>query len=258
MISYLIQSIGRCLERSQNFKEQIIPILLHLLQSENREILSESLIQMKLLVQHDPQISKKVISSIQSMDWMDIKSIESRACIIWLFGEFHQALRNQAPDILRVLLINFTQEDILVKYQILNFAAKLFAQKGNESVVGLLFQYVCNLSAFDSSYDLRDRCRTLKALLSNNGSPTLRQYALPLVRCPKPSPIISVSFDPDLFLGSLSHCMNRAVENYCELKPWNEKIDPVGVSARNIKSTKQEVKRNFFFSKTFDMKLIFF
>lgn len=172
------------------------------------------------------------------MDWMNIQSVESRACIIWLFGEYNKVLGNQAADILRILLLDFTKEDILVKKQILNFSAKLFATKGNtDNVVGLLFQYACQLSSFDLCYDLRDRCRTLKFLLSKSTDNIIfQQHALQLVCAVKPSPSINVSFDPNLFLGSLSNAFDKTIDNYRPIKPWSEEIDSVGLSARNIKT----------------------
>ena len=200
----------------------MIPILLRLLHHRDAEIVSQCLIEIKKLVQHDPQHATSVIKRIRSMDWQEISSVEPRACIIWMFGEYCSALQAQAPDTLRILLKNFTKEDTQVKQQVLNFAAKMFARIGNRvPVVASMFQYVCKLCSYDLSYDLRDRSRMYEGiLLSTNES--IRQNFLSLVCCTKPSPIVSAPFDSSLFLGSFSQALNCSIPGHRTIEQWSE------------------------------------
>lgn len=50
----------------------------------------------------------------------------ARASILWLIGEYCERVPKIAPDVLRKTAKSFTNEDDLVKLQILNLGAKLY------------------------------------------------------------------------------------------------------------------------------------
>lgn len=50
----------------------------------------------------------------------------ARASILWLIGEYCERVPKIAPDVLRKTAKTFTNEDDLVKLQILNLGAKLY------------------------------------------------------------------------------------------------------------------------------------
>lgn len=50
----------------------------------------------------------------------------ARASILWLIGENCERVPKIAPDVLRKMAKSFTNEDDLVKLQILNLGAKLY------------------------------------------------------------------------------------------------------------------------------------
>ncbi len=56
-----------------------------------------------------------------------IKIPAARSAIIWILGEFqnHASIALMAPDALRMLAKDFKSEDVSVKSQIVNLAAKL-------------------------------------------------------------------------------------------------------------------------------------
>lgn len=59
----------------------------------------------------------------------------ARASILWLIGEYCEHVPKIAPDVLRKMAKSFTNEEDIVKLQILNLAAKLYLT--NSKQVGL-------------------------------------------------------------------------------------------------------------------------
>ena len=57
----------------------------------------------------------------------------------------------------------FTSEEVQVKLQVLNLAAKLCLV--NPKQTKLLTQYVLNLAKYDQNYDIRDRARFIRVFL---------------------------------------------------------------------------------------------
>lgn len=74
----------------------------------------------------------------------------ARASILWLIGEYCERVPKIAPDVLRKTAKSFTNEDDLVKLQILNLGAKLYLtnskQVSRNSVLYLeSWQVLCSL-----------------------------------------------------------------------------------------------------------------
>ncbi len=84
-----------------------------------------------------------------------IKVAEAKAAILWVIGEYSDRIPKIAPDVLRKMAKNFTSEEVLVKLQILNLAAKLCIV--NPKQTKLLAQYVFSLAKYDQNYDIRDQ-----------------------------------------------------------------------------------------------------
>nr|XP_032648608.1 AP-3 complex subunit beta-1 isoform X2 [Chelonoidis abingdonii] len=128
---------------------------------------------------------------------------------------------------------SFTNEDDLVKLQILNLGAKLYLT--NSKQTKLLTQYILNLSKYDQSYDIRDRTRFIRQLIvPNEKSGALSKYAKKIFLAQKPAPLLESPFkDRDRFqLGTLSHTLNTKATGYLELSNWPEMApDP---SVRNV------------------------
>ncbi len=84
-----------------------------------------------------------------------IKVAEAKAAILWVIGEYSDRIPKIAPDVLRKMAKNFTSEEVMVKLQILNLAAKLCLV--NPKQTKLLAQYVFSLAKYDQNYDIRDQ-----------------------------------------------------------------------------------------------------
>ncbi|KAG7230873.1 hypothetical protein INR49_024900 [Caranx melampygus] len=128
---------------------------------------------------------------------------------------------------------SFTNEEDIVKLQIINLAAKLYLT--NSKQTKLLTQYVLNLAKYDQNYDIRDRARFIRQLIvPTEKSGALSKYAKKLFLALKPAPVLESPFkDRDHFqLGSLSHLLNAKAGGYQELPDWPEAApDP---SVRNV------------------------
>uniref|UniRef100_A0A803V9W4 AP-3 complex subunit beta n=1 Tax=Ficedula albicollis TaxID=59894 RepID=A0A803V9W4_FICAL len=173
---------------------------------------------------------------VRSTDPTMIKTLKvpvARASILWLIGEYCERVPKIAPDVLRKAAKNFTNEDDLVKLQILNLGAKLYLT--NSKQTKLLTQYVLNLGKYDQSYDIRDRTRFIRQLIvPNEKSGALSKYAKKIFLAQKPAPLLESPFkDRDHFqLGTLSHTLNSRATGYLELSDWPEVApDP---SVRNV------------------------
>lgn len=218
MIRESVRAIGRCAQVDPKNAHRCFKVLLNQISSFDNVLVSEVLTVMRHLIQQDPTSHRKtVVRLARNLD--RTASPEARATIIWLVGEFASLDpdNNIAPDVLRILVKGFTDESEAAKQQIVLLAAKvylLFLQKhvptattdnddnGQEQnhdndrsvtidssymdhAISKVWNYILLLARYDTSYDLRDRARLFKALLSN---PQSIQLAALLLLAPKPVP----------------------------------------------------------------------
>lgn len=121
----------------------------------------------------------------------------ARASIVWVIGEYCHKLPKLGPDILRKLAKGFHPEvlsylvksllvlqDRAVKLQILNLGAKLLLT--NPDQTKKFFEYVLALAKYDNNYDVRDKARLLKRLLTD--SSPFKGNASRLILTKKPVP----------------------------------------------------------------------
>merc|ERR1712130_363106 len=106
--------------QSEENSTRLIPLLLRSLFHANAKVVAQCVIQIKNLLQRDPRRSGQVMNALRQIDWMSLSSVEARCHIIWMFGEYARALGNQAPDVLRLLVRNFSRESRPIRQQILN------------------------------------------------------------------------------------------------------------------------------------------
>eukprot|EP00939_MAST-03C_sp_MAST-3C-sp1_P001050 g1050.t1 len=172
----------------------------------------------------------------------------ARASIVWIVGEYSNAVEELAPDILRTLARSFRNESNEVKVQILNLAAKLWIRnrsarerEDDGDVREKLLRYVVELAKFDVDYDLRDRARLFSGLLLCDDD-ALRARAAGLFRATESE---SAAFDgitstvagehafgkgkvtpvmrgvPNYVVGTLSALVKHSVQGYTDLPPWS-------------------------------------
>ena len=218
-----VQAIGRCAKSDPRTFSRAFKVLLNQVTSSDETVVGEALTVIRHLIQQDPTSHR--ITVIRLAKNLDVTtSPEARATIIWLVGEFASIdpENNIAPDVLRILVKGFADESEVAKQQIVLLAAKVYlhhlqsnppapatsqspysndndelnpeadqrtlvdsfeGRKGHPIV--LVWQYILLLTRYDTSYDLRDRARVFKALLSN---PQSTQLASLVLLAPKPVP----------------------------------------------------------------------
>ncbi|KAK1484777.1 hypothetical protein CTAM01_12866 [Colletotrichum tamarilloi] len=171
-----------------------------LITSLDGTLAAESLTVIRHLIQQDPQGHVgTVVRLAKNLD--SATDPQARATIIWLVGEFSglEGEDNIAADVMRILLKDFASEAEVAKGQILLLAAKVYLHhinrqnenKGEDDApvpvqddhpVAKLWDYALLLVRYDTSYDLRDRARMYRALLS------VPQLATLMLLAPKPAP----------------------------------------------------------------------
>ncbi|XXG94308.1 AP-3 complex subunit beta [Hypoxylon texense] len=202
-----VRAIGRCAQADPATAPRCMRLLLGQITSLDGTLAAESLTVIRHLIQQDPQAHMgTVVRLAKNLD--SATDPQARATIIWLVGEFAglNGEDNIAADVLRILLKGFADESEIAKRQIVLLAAKVYlhhlnreteTQKQTEDErqgspppppnsedhpITRLWNYVLLLVRYDTSYDLRDRTRLYKALLS------VPQLASLMLLAPKPAP----------------------------------------------------------------------
>ncbi|XP_013876457.1 AP-3 complex subunit beta-2 isoform X3 [Austrofundulus limnaeus] len=231
-VAATIQAIGRCATNIGEVRDTCLNGLVQLLSNRDELVVAESVVVIKKLLQMQPEKHSDIIKHMAKLT-DNIQVPMARASILWLIGEYCEHVPRIAPDVLRKMAKSFTNEEDIVKLQIINLAAKLYLT--NSKQTKLLTQYVLNLAKYDQNYDIRDRARFVRQLIvPTEKSGALSKYAKKLFLALKPAPVLESPFkDRDHFqLGSLSHLLNAKAGGYQELPEWPEAApDP---SVRNV------------------------
>ncbi|XP_038072193.1 AP-3 complex subunit beta-2-like isoform X2 [Patiria miniata] len=231
-VAATIQAIGRCASNISEVTDSCMNGLMGLMSNRDEAVVAESVVVIKKLLQMNPTEHKEIIRHMAKLaDAITVPM--ARASILWLIGEYSDRVPKIAPDVLRKMAKDFTNEEDIVKLQILNLGAKLYLT--NSKQTKLLFQYVLNLAKYDQNYDIRDRARFLRQLIfPGEKGGALSKHAKKIFLAPKPAPVLeSVFKDRDQFqLGSLSHIINARASGYIELPDFPEVMpDP---TVRNV------------------------
>uniref|UniRef100_A0A8C1RFD9 AP-3 complex subunit beta n=1 Tax=Cyprinus carpio TaxID=7962 RepID=A0A8C1RFD9_CYPCA len=249
-----IQAIGRCATNISEVTDTCLNGLVLLLSNRDETVVAESVVVIKKLLQTQPSQHSDIIKHMAKL-FDNITVPMARASILWLMGEYCEHVPKIAPDVLRKMAKTFTNEEDIVKLQIVNLAAKLYLT--NSKQTKLLTQYILNLGKYDQNYDIRDRTRFIRQLIvPNEKSGALSKYARRILMAPKPAPVLQSAFkDRDRFqLGTLSHTLNSQASGYLELSDWPavapdqsvrnvEVVEPAGAPAlRKSKTAKSNEK----------------
>uniref|UniRef100_A0A3P8SLG0 AP-3 complex subunit beta n=1 Tax=Amphiprion percula TaxID=161767 RepID=A0A3P8SLG0_AMPPE len=231
-VAATIQAIGRCATNIGEVRDTCLNGLVQLLSNRDELVVAESVVVIKKLLQMQPEKHSDIIKHMAKLT-DNIQVPMARASILWLIGEYCEHVPKIAPDVLRKMAKSFTNEEDIVKLQIINLAAKLYLTNSKQQTK-LLTQYVLNLAKYDQNYDIRDRARFIRQLIvPTEKSGALSKYAKKLFLALKPAPVLESPFKRDHFqLGSLSHLLNAKAGGYQELPDWPEAApDP---SVRNV------------------------
>ena len=202
LVKEAVRAIGRCAQSQTKNAARCLRLLLRQVESSDGTLVAESLTVIRHIIQQDPQNhAKTVVRLAKALDTATNPS--ARASIVWLVGEFAGINdgNNVAADTLRILAKDFHSESEQAKLQIVLLAAKVYAHHLNYAPpavpteenqrdedrhpISLLFSYILLLARYDLSYDLRDRARLYKSILS---VPSSTQLATLLLLAPKPTP----------------------------------------------------------------------
>lgn len=186
-VTSTIQSIGRCASAIPDVTDQCLTGLMALVQNRNEDVVAESVVVLKKLLQLNPTEYKSYIVSLSRI--LDKVTVPmARASILWLIGEYSEHVQKFAPDVLRKFAQTFGQEETIVKLQVLTLGAKLYLV--NPQQTRLLFQYVLNLASYDLNYDIRDRARLFERLLVTGKKSDLNSKAKDVLLSAKPAPTL--------------------------------------------------------------------
>jgi AP-3 complex subunit beta len=159
----------------------------------------------------------------------------ARASVIWLIGEFQEHVSSYAPDVLRLLAKGFKEEDVEVKLQIMNMAAKLNLAYPSDGKIEQLLKYILDMAKYDVNYDLRDRARLM---VTASAKSSVLRGAVGTSRAKKggagssSSSSSSSSFSSfstpkyegvptsQFSIGSLSEIVGHKVQGYRPLSEW--------------------------------------
>ncbi|KAH9883605.1 ARM repeat-containing protein [Xylariomycetidae sp. FL2044] len=212
LVREAVRAIGRCAQADPGTAPRCMRLLLGQITSLDGTLAAESLTVIRHLIQLEPQAhTATVVRLAKNLD--SATNPHARATIIWLVGDFAglNGEDNIAPDVLRILLKGFADESEVAKRQIVLLAAKVYLHHLNRELekeekerqslgqedekpvspvspassdhpIVRLWEYVLLLVRYDTSYDLRDRTRLYKALLS------VPQLATLMLLAPKPAP----------------------------------------------------------------------
>lgn len=255
-----VRAIGRCAQSDPRSSSHCFQVLLAQLSSFDNALVSEVLNVMRHLIQRDPNNHRKtVVRLARNLD--RTTSPEARATIIWLVGEFGGLDKdnNIAPDVLRILVRGFADEAEESKLQIVLLAAKVYLHflhdpatsttevnqddgtevngsdeqaENNQRLdtnhaIPKIWSYLLTLVRYDTSYDLRDRARMFRSLLSN---PTSTQLASLIIAAPKPIPHVPSPSETrqGLLLGTTTMALgadltgSSGLPGYEKLPDWVE------------------------------------
>lgn len=281
-----VRALGRCAQAAHTSDRatggatsaKCLRLLLAQLNSPHAALVAESLEVIRHLIQQDPAAHQgTVVQLAKNLD--TLTAPQARASIVWLVGEFAGLGSDNsiAPDVLRILVKGFADEDEAVKMQIVLLGAKAYlhwlnaqpesrpenhtdkainenaastahgddggwgseappavngdapsetAESKPSEPIPALWAYLMLLVRYDTSYDLRDRARLYKNLLSHPSSTSLASL---LLLAPKPVPHVPSPGEnkagyslgsASLVLGSEAGLGGQGVKGYAPMPDW--------------------------------------
>lgn len=244
-----VKAVGRVADADSSVSDACMEGLMHLLLCNKvPAVISECVVVLRQILQQNIQsmtsakILKQLVKLLIVSEENPRKIIDStaRSSVIWLIGELSDALKKVAPDILRILAINYVDESTETKMQIMNLAIKLALQFPDDEPVQLLMTYVLEMSRYDLNTDLRDRARFMTSMMGlapaseseenpedESALAELADHAKTIMLAPKLPPVTllgSVDFEglPNFNIGSLSALVGHYVSGFENIMNWPE------------------------------------
>ncbi|KAH3756659.1 AP-3 complex subunit beta-2 [Pelomyxa schiedti] len=223
LVCATISAINKCLLRVPDVLEVCVNLILPLLSHPDTMVVSASVLALKALLQRS--VAGPVTNQLQgdlhgtcvrklATILQDQKLPSARATIIWVLGEYSDAIVESGADILNSLEEGFSSEDCTVRLQIMKFGAKLYA-KNQE--VGQVLQRILEKAKVDTNVDIRDFSRITFALLFGKDlrSSQLGKHINSILHPLGTHNTLERKMNENTFdLGTLSHLLNTEVTGY--------------------------------------------
>ncbi|EOA23428.1 hypothetical protein CARUB_v10016611mg [Capsella rubella] len=237
-----IAAIGLCAKRLPTIPTTCLDGLLALVRQENfagnlefvdgeAGVLVQAVMSIQTIIERDPHSHEKVIIQLfRSLD--SIKVAAARATIIWMVGVYCSLgpiIPRMLTTLTKYLAWSFKSEAPETKLQILNTTAKvlLSAEVDDFQILKRIMVYMLELGECDLSYDIRDRTRLLKKLLSYKlashepaedsvaSQENIAVHVVEHIFGKKLKPFTPLALNNKFFLpGSLSHIVLHAAPGY--------------------------------------------
>ncbi|KAL3523830.1 hypothetical protein ACH5RR_016664 [Cinchona calisaya] len=217
-------------------------------------VLIQAIHSIKAIIRKDPQSHEKgIVHLIRNLD--SIRVPAARGMIIWMVGEYHDighVIPKILPIVLKYLARCFTMEEVETKLQILSACTKVLFRSKEEDLWAFrkILSYMLDLARCDLNYDIRDRARLIKELLScyigscdaeaaGKAQQEIRDVSRVLaksifggqVKAPSPEPFSSRFYLP----GSLSHIILHAAPGYEPLpRPCSLNFEDPGLNSNVV------------------------
>ncbi|XP_021610214.1 AP3-complex subunit beta-A isoform X2 [Manihot esculenta] len=222
-----VAAIGLCAQRLPKMANTFLEGLLALTRQElltsefgsiegEAGVLVQVLTSIKSIIKQDPPDHEKVvIQVVHSLD--EIKVPAARAIVIWMMGEYSnlgEMLPRMVTTVLKYLAWSFPSEALETKLQILNTSVKVLLGAKEEDLwtSKKVVSYVLELAEVDLNYDVRDRARFLKKIVSSKlGSQEVKDD---MIYPPQKEDLPHV----------LAECILRAQTQQLSLEPINYRI----------------------------------
>lgn len=233
-VSATVHAIGNIAFRMPEVADSCLHSVMILLTSESSTVVTEAVLVIKNILQSHESCRALAVPAL-AHKLPDMKAAAARSSLIWILGEYEEIIHDYVPDILRVLAKDFGNEDSAAKLQILNMAVKVYLKNPGNQTVQSLMEYILSLCKYDTSYDIRDKARLVRAvLMSQSGGEQLRSRAHDLFLASKPMPVLLSAMEKNSYLcGSLAHSVNQSTPGYIALDDFSAQVQ--NAEARNDK-----------------------
>lgn len=243
----VVRAVAKVADADPSVSDNCMTGIMHLLLcSKHPEIISESVVSLRQLLQQNTQssTSAKILKQLIKLLIMEngIEEATARSSIIWLVGEFHESVPKLSGDVLRILASEYITESTETKMQIMNLAIKLALHLPENEHIQSLMTYVLEMSRYDTNTDLRDRARFMTAIMGlapaedQDDDPatvaaneaalaTLAEHAKAIVLAPKLPPVTllgsaDIEGIPNFTVGSLSAMVGHNVAGFEAIPAW--------------------------------------
>ena len=150
-----VRAVGRVALDGDQSVEGIVDRLLQFVDHGADYVTAETLIAIKDIVRKHPRYANECISAIAGMEAEIIAEPAARAALVWLYGEFGDAIP-EAPYAIESLLLAFEEEEAEeVRLELLTAAMKLFFKRPPE--VRAMLGAALAAGVVDANPDVRDR-----------------------------------------------------------------------------------------------------